>query len=250
MLSVSGLVNYIGKLDLSVSDSPAEGIAVRPVLLRKGNTHLGLYGVGNVKDARMHFELRSNRVRMFMPRDKDKWFNIMLIHQNRYFFAHSILTPRTYISLWTYSVKHGPQESVPEGMFDDSIDLVVWGHEHDCRIVPEPVAGKRYFISQPGSSVATSLAEGESLEKSVLISTVPVNSIKTFYARHAALLKIQGKDFELTPIPLRTVRPFVMDQVVLTEVAEEEGFDVTDQMEVAKYLRSRVNLFDHSSALH
>lgn len=52
-------------------------------------------------------------------------------------------------------------------MFDDSVDLVIWGHEHDCRIVPEPVAGKRYFISQPGSSVATSLAEGESIEKRV-----------------------------------------------------------------------------------
>jgi len=63
------------------------------------------------------------------------------------------------------SVKHGPQESVPEGMFDDSVDLVVWGHEHDCRIVPEPVAGKNYYITQPGSSVATSLADGESLEK-------------------------------------------------------------------------------------
>lgn len=64
-----------------------------------------------------------------------------------------------------YSVAHGPQQSVPEGMFDDSIDLVVWGHEHDCRIIPEPVAGKRYFITQPGSSVATSLADGEAIEK-------------------------------------------------------------------------------------
>jgi len=50
-------------------------------------------------------------------------------------------------------------------MFDDSVDLVVWGHEHDCRIVPEAVAGKNYYITQPGSSVATSLADGESLEK-------------------------------------------------------------------------------------
>jgi len=50
-------------------------------------------------------------------------------------------------------------------MFDDSIDLVVWGHEHDCRITPEPVAGKKYYISQPGSSVATSLADGEAIEK-------------------------------------------------------------------------------------
>lgn len=64
------------------------------------------------------------------------------------------------------SVKHGPQEFVPEGMFDDSVDLVVWGHEHDCRIVPEPVAGKSYYITQPGSSVATSLADGEALQKS------------------------------------------------------------------------------------
>ena len=64
-------------------------------------------------------------------------------------------------------VAHGPQNSVPEGMFDDSIDLVVWGHEHDCRIVPESVAGKKYYITQPGSSVATSLADGESIEKYV-----------------------------------------------------------------------------------
>jgi double-strand break repair protein MRE11 len=50
-------------------------------------------------------------------------------------------------------------------MFDDSINLVVWGHEHDCRIDLEPVAGKEYVITQPGSSVATSLAEGEALQK-------------------------------------------------------------------------------------
>lgn len=45
----------------------------------------------------------------------------------------------------------------------------------------------------------------------------------------------------MTPIPLRTVRPFVMDEILLTEVAEEEGFDVTDQMEVTKYLKLRVS---------
>jgi double-strand break repair protein MRE11 len=60
------------------------GISIRPVLLCKGQTRLGLYGVGNVKDARMHFELRSNRVRMYMPSDKEDWFNILVVHQNRY----------------------------------------------------------------------------------------------------------------------------------------------------------------------
>lgn len=85
VLSVSGLVNYFGKIDLPVSDTNANvtGIAVRPILLRKGNTYLGMYGVGNVKDQRMHFELRSNRVRMYMPKNKDEWFNLLLLHQNR-----------------------------------------------------------------------------------------------------------------------------------------------------------------------
>ncbi|KZP22232.1 DNA repair exonuclease [Athelia psychrophila] len=205
VLSVSGLMNYMGKFDLPLTDADAQttGIAIRPVLLRKGTTHLGLYGVGNVKDARMHFELRSNRVRMYMPKNKDDWFNVLLIHQNR--------------------VKHGPQESVPEGMFDDSVDLVIWGHEHDCRIIPEPVAGKKYYISQPGSSVATSLADGESLEK------------------HVALLTIQNKEFDLMPIPLRTVRPFVLEEVDLMEVADTDGLDLKDQMEITKFLKARVN---------
>lgn len=85
MLSVSGLINYMGKFDLPVNDSDAlnSGIAVKPVLLRKGNSRLAMYGVGNVKDQRMHFELRSNRVRMFMPKDKEDWFNILILHQNR-----------------------------------------------------------------------------------------------------------------------------------------------------------------------
>lgn len=160
----------MGKIDLPIQDAeaPTTGIAVRPVLLRKGNTHLGMYGIGNVKDQRMHFELRSNRVRMFMPRDKDSWFNILLLHQNRYGFFTRLLALVTQVPM-IFSVKHGPQESVPEGMFDDSIDLIVWGHEHDCRIIPEPVAGKNYYITQPGSSVATSLADGEALEKSAYL---------------------------------------------------------------------------------
>lgn len=88
---MSGVLNYFGKVDL-VSDEHNEtedkGIKIRPVLLRKGTTHLGLYGVGNVKDARMHYELRSNRVKMFMPEGGDvpeeDWFNILLVHQNRW----------------------------------------------------------------------------------------------------------------------------------------------------------------------
>jgi double-strand break repair protein MRE11 len=153
LLSVTGMFNYMGKIDLPSDTTNPEannpsnsGISIKPVLLRKGHTKLALYGVGNVKDARMHYELRSGRVRMYMPTDASReWFNILLVHQNR--------------------VPHPPNPSIPEGLFSDSIDLVVWGHEHDCRITPEPVAGKPYFITQPGSTIATSLSVGESIEK-------------------------------------------------------------------------------------
>lgn len=123
-------------------------------------------------------------------------------------------------------------------MFDDSIDLVIWGHEHDCRIVPEPVAGKPYYITQPGSSVATSLAEGEALEKYVSVySKMPFFDS---FIRHVALLEIQGKDFQLTPIPLRTIRPFVIGEVVLSEAAETDGLDLSDTMEITKFLKAKV----------
>lgn len=46
----------------------------------------------------------------------------------------------------------------------------------------------------------------------------------------------------MEPIPLRTVRPFVIDDVVLAEAAEEENFDVTDQIAVGKYLRTKVGI--------
>jgi double-strand break repair protein MRE11 len=42
------------------------------------------------------------------------------------------------------------------------------------------------------------------------------------------------------PIPLRTVRPFVLEDISLAEVHEEEGLDLQDQMEITKFLKARV----------
>ncbi|KAL7424851.1 meiotic recombination [Cryptotrichosporon argae] len=211
VLSVSGVLNYFGKIDLvsnEAKETDDKGIKIRPILLRKGSTHLAVYGVGNVKDARMHYELRSNRVKMYMPEGgdvlEDDWFNLLLVHQNR--------------------VNHGPQQSVPEGMFDDSIKLVVWGHEHDCRIWPEQVEGKPYYITQPGSSVATSLAPGEALPK------------------HVGILSIQDSQFQIAEIPLKTVRPFELDEVVLAEEAARVGSEINleDKDTITAFLRERV----------
>ncbi|KAL7409704.1 Metallo-dependent phosphatase-like protein [Mrakia frigida] len=208
LLSVAGLVNYFGKTDLPADDERSEnqqkkGLNISPVLLKKGTTKLALYGIGNVKDSRLNSEMRNGRVRLLKPAEGgDEWFNCILVHQNR--------------------VAHSKNEFVPEDVFDDSTDLVIWGHEHDCRIVPEAVAEKPYWISQPGSSVATSLAEGEALEKKV------------------AILRIQGKGFDIEPLPLKTVRPFVMRQIEMADAAEENGVDLTNKQKVTEYLRSQV----------
>lgn len=120
------------------------------------------------------------------------------------------------------SASHNPRAFVPESAFDDSVHLVVWGHEHEQRITPEPVSEKNYFISQPGSSVATSLSPGEEPEKCV------------------AILHVNRKDFMVEPITLQTVRPFVMKDIFLSHEALVQGVDLYDRVAVSKLLRKHV----------
>lgn len=56
-----------------------------------------------------------------------------------------------------------------ESMIPEWMDLVIWGHEHECSIHPiEAAYGTNDLrIIQPGSSVATSLVEGEAVPKMV-----------------------------------------------------------------------------------
>lgn len=83
-------MNYFGRLELPGNALDSEealsmGLTVKPVLLQKGDTKLALYGVGNIRDERFHYEMKGGRIRMMKPRENAQdWFNIMLVHQNRY----------------------------------------------------------------------------------------------------------------------------------------------------------------------
>ncbi|KAL1925579.1 uncharacterized protein VTP21DRAFT_462 [Calcarisporiella thermophila] len=196
LLAVSGLVNYFGK------STDLEKVVVSPVLLQKNNTKLAIYGLGNIRDERLHRMYLKKQVKMLRPSERtDDWFNIMVLHQNR--------------------AKHGPTNFIPEEFLSDFLHLVIWGHEHECLIDPQFNARMEFHVTQPGSSVATSLAEGEAKEK------------------HVAILKIQGKNYELEKIRLKTVRPFVMEEVVLSEV---EGLEPNDDQSVEEYLVNKVRL--------
>ncbi|KAL8337506.1 hypothetical protein RB598_006413 [Gaeumannomyces tritici] len=174
LLQVAGLVNYFGRVP------EADNIEVRPVLLQKGNTKLALYGISNVRDERMHRTFRDNHVKFFRPSQaKQDWFNLLTVHQNHH--AH---TATGYL---------------PENFLPDWVDLVVWGHEHECLVDPVENPETGFHVMQPGSSVATSLVPGEAVPK------------------HVAVLNVTGKEFTVDKIPLKSVRPFVTREIVLAQ---------------------------------
>ncbi|KAL9100057.1 MAG: hypothetical protein Q9187_009410, partial [Circinaria calcarea] len=91
---------------------------------------------------------------------------------------------------------------LPENFLPEFLDFVVWGHEHECLIDPRYNPEMNFHVMQPGSSVATSLMPGEAVPK------------------HVAILSVTGRDFKVETIRLKTVRPFVMKEIVLSEDKE------------------------------
>ncbi|XP_049976553.1 double-strand break repair protein MRE11 isoform X2 [Alexandromys fortis] len=172
ILSCAGFVNHFGR-SMSV-----EKIDISPVLLQKGSTKLALYGLGSIPDERLYRMFVNKKVTMLRPKeDENSWFNLFVIHQNR--------------------SKHGSTNFIPEQFLDDFIDLFIWGHEHECKIGPTKNEQQLFYVSQPGSSVVTSLSPGEAVKK------------------HVGLLRIKGKKMNMQKLPLHTVRQFFMEDVVL-----------------------------------
>ena len=56
LLSVAGLINYFGR------STDLREVQVSPVLLQKGRTRLALYGLGNIRDERLHRIFTSDKV--------------------------------------------------------------------------------------------------------------------------------------------------------------------------------------------
>ena len=63
------------------------------------------------------------------------------------------------------SAAHSAEAYLPENFIQSFIDMVIWGHEHECQIDPSYNAEQDFYVIQPGSSVATSLSQGETVPK-------------------------------------------------------------------------------------
>ncbi|CAL4947469.1 unnamed protein product [Urochloa decumbens] len=211
ILSACNLVNYFGKMDLG--GSGVGQITVYPVLIKKGMTSVALYGLGNIRDERLNRMFQTpHSVQWMRPGTQDgesvsDWFNILVLHQNR--------------------IKTNPKSAINEHFLPRFLDFVVWGHEHECLVDPQEVPGMGFHITQPGSSVATSLIDGEAKPK------------------HVLLLEIKGNQYRPTKIPLKSVRPFEYAEVVLKDEAD---VDPNDQASVLEHLDKIVrNLIEKSS---
>ncbi|XP_051130559.1 double-strand break repair protein MRE11 isoform X2 [Andrographis paniculata] len=211
ILSACNLVNYFGKMVLE--GSGVGQITLYPILIRKGSTSVALYGLGNIRDERLNRMFQTPHAVQWMRPEAQEgcqvsdWFNMLVLHQNR--------------------VKTNPKNAINEHFLPRFLDFIVWGHEHECLVDPQEVPGMGFHITQPGSSVATSLIDGESKPK------------------HVLLLEIKGNQYRPTKIPLNSVRPFEYAEVVLKD---EPGIDPNDQNSILEHLDKVVtNLVDNAN---
>ncbi|KAJ1910200.1 meiotic recombination [Mycoemilia scoparia] len=207
ILSETRFINYFGK------NKNVDQVKVSPVMLRKGDTYLALYGLGNIRDERLHRTFKGESVTFepppetlpspttFSKNGKIDWFNLLAIHQNR--------------------VPHGPSSHIPEKFLEDFLHLVIWGHEHECLIDPEESSEAPFYVSQPGSSVATSLSVGEAKPK------------------YIGILKIHKQEFSVEKIRLKNVRPFVIHDVSLDK--NSTLYDPMLKKGLEKYLQHRID---------
>ena len=126
ILATSNLVNYFGKND-NVND-----IEVSPILMEKGVTRFALYGLGNIRDERLNRMFTQRKVKFVLPTEEDdddaeSWFNMFVLHQNRDF-------------------GRGPKNCIHEHMLPPHLNLVLWGHEHECQVEPVLTTGELYFM--------------------------------------------------------------------------------------------------------
>ena len=210
LLGVSGLVNYFGKYEFD------EKLDVEPLVIAKGNIKVALYGVGFLRYDRMDKLFSKNNINFLgTDEDKDKNFNMFVLHQDRS----------------NYGNKTG--NFVDEKMLPGFLDLVIWGHEHECKIVPPkdgalvpPKDGAPVPISQPGSSIVTDLSKSEE------------------GAKYVGLLTVRGnKRYDMKKIKLKTVRPLYVKDVHLENIKDKEDQNLI----MEKCIKEVENLINKSS---
>ena len=119
-----------------------DDITIHPILLTKGATKLAMYGLGAIRDERLHRTFADKKVRFMRPVEaREDWFNLFVFHQNR--------------------LSHSPKNYIPEAFLADFLHLVIWGHEHECLLVPTESAQKEVSTRFSSSLLKTTLTHDQ-----------------------------------------------------------------------------------------
>ncbi len=197
ILSATGFLNHFGRVQQN------DNIEITPLLFQKGYTKLALYGLANVRDERLFRTFRDRNVKFLRPSiQQNEWFSLMAVHQNR--------NP------------HSETDYLPENFLPDFLNLIIWGHEHECRIDPEANSATGFDVIQPGSSIATSLCQAEAKDK------------------FNCILSINKNDYAVEKVRLKTVRPFMMEDIVLSRDSTIPKDTNNTKAQVTAFLIERV----------
>lgn len=180
LLSSANLLNYFGKCE------NLEQLEIEPILIEKEDVKVAIYGLGSIRDERLHRIFLHNKIKWIRPAENtEEWTNILVLHQNR--TQHSSMY----------------KNCIPESMLPEFFDVVIWGHEHESKIEFQHNPSKDFYVTQPGSSCRTSLCGGEAVDKQI------------------GILEINSSSFKMLSFPLRYQRPFAMDDIDLKFFASE-----------------------------
>ena len=150
---------------------------------------MALYGIGHIKDTRLHYLFEKKKVH-FVPPPAEDYMCILIIHQNRF---KGIRPGAPY------------KNCIHPTMLPNFMDLIIWGNEHESTdaLVEDPV--QNFYIYQPGSSIATSLNQAEALQK------------------HVGFFEItEKKNFRFISIALRNQRPLYVKNLELDQLIDNK----------------------------
>lgn len=176
LLSTVKYVNYFQKV------LDPESVVLKPAVLHRGNIDVVIYGLGSMAEHKFLEALEKNDIRFERPQINPgcRQFNLLLLHQNR-------------------PVRSAQQLAVPHMLSQICpwMDLIVWGHEHECRIDIETCCGLK--ITQPGATIITKMGDFGGAPRSM------------------AILEIDEETTDFQVIRLKTQRPYVYDTLKMGE---------------------------------
>jgi double-strand break repair protein MRE11 len=114
-LASNNYINYFGR------QNSIQNLKITPFLIKKGEIKLAIYGIGHMKDERLNLAFENQTIRFEKPLDQsgrcdESYFNILVLHQNKY---------------KGYMVGASHRNSILDSRIPNWFNLCIWGHEHE-----------------------------------------------------------------------------------------------------------------------